>query len=212
MRLFSQRGYHAASMEDLAQAVGLRRGSLYTHITGKSELLAATVEHGSEAFNDALERGLRERSATTTSSGCGRALRAHIGVVASQPDAAACFLWEWRHLEGERARARDRAARRLPVAHPPRSRTASRVARCARTSTRRTRRSRSCRSATGPRPGIARAGGSRRCCRRPAVRGVRRGSRRALERSMRQSYSDCSCEGCRRRSAPGSVSGLSMSP
>jgi AcrR family transcriptional regulator len=105
VRLFSQRGYHAASMEDLAQAVGLRRGSLYTHITGKSELLAATVEHGAEAFDGALS----EAFAAVRDDDVERlraALRAHVGVVAAQPDAAACFLWEWRHLVGEE---RDRA-------------------------------------------------------------------------------------------------------
>ena len=104
-QLFARRGYHAASMEALAQAVGLRRGSLYTHIAGKSELLAATVEHGSEAFNDALDAGLAA-APDDDAVRLRRALSAHIGVVASQPDAAACFLWEWRHLEGsERERA-----------------------------------------------------------------------------------------------------------
>jgi len=103
--LFARRGYHAASMEHLAQAVGLRRGSLYTHISGKSELLAATVEHGAEAFNRALDEGLAA-APDDDRMRLREALRAHIGVIAATPDAAACFLWEWRHLDGaERERA-----------------------------------------------------------------------------------------------------------
>jgi AcrR family transcriptional regulator len=104
--LFAERGYHATSMEDLARAVGLRRGSLYTHITAKEELLLATVERGADAFAaafpdvDAVGTGISGADALRA------ALRAHLGVVAAEPDAAACFLWEWRHLgEADRARA-----------------------------------------------------------------------------------------------------------
>jgi AcrR family transcriptional regulator len=98
-RLFAERGYHATSMEDLAKALGMRRGSLYTHITAKEELLLATVERGAEAFGLAL--GQAEEAGGTPLERVRAALRAHIGVIASEPDAAACFLWEWRHLGPE---------------------------------------------------------------------------------------------------------------
>jgi AcrR family transcriptional regulator len=101
-RLFAQRGYHATSMEDLAKALGMRRGSLYTHITAKEELLLATVERGAEAFSAALGRA--EATEGTPLDRVQAALRGHIGVIASEPDAAACFLWEWRHL-GQQHRA-----------------------------------------------------------------------------------------------------------
>jgi len=105
-RLFAERGYHATSMEDLAQALGLRRGSLYTHIGAKSELLAATVERGAEAFRAALEQALAEAPAGDHAARLRAALRAHVGVIAAEPDAAVCYLWEWQHLEGpERERA-----------------------------------------------------------------------------------------------------------
>jgi AcrR family transcriptional regulator len=104
-RLFAERGYHATSMEDLARALGLRRGSLYTHISAKQELLLATVEQGAEAFERAMSSALAEDGADPLER-LRAALRAHVGVVAAHPDAAACFLYEWRHLdERERARA-----------------------------------------------------------------------------------------------------------
>ena len=37
--LFYERGYHAATMRDLAAAVGIKAGSLYNHFPGKEELL-----------------------------------------------------------------------------------------------------------------------------------------------------------------------------
>jgi AcrR family transcriptional regulator len=91
-------------MEDLAQVLGLRRGSLYTHISAKEELLVATVEHGAEAFGRALDAA--EAGTAAPPERLRAMLRAHIGVLASEPDAAACFLWEWRHLDGSH---RDRA-------------------------------------------------------------------------------------------------------
>src|SRR5690349_1227395 len=95
-------------MEDLARAVGLRRGSLYTHIESKEELLLAAVERGAEAFDRALTAAM-----ATTAAGLDQlraALRGHVRVVAEQPDAAAVFLSEWRHLSA-RGRARALALR-----------------------------------------------------------------------------------------------------
>ncbi|MFQ5595870.1 MAG: TetR/AcrR family transcriptional regulator [Anaerolineae bacterium] len=37
--LFKQKGFHATSMQDIADAVGMQKGSLYYHISSKEELL-----------------------------------------------------------------------------------------------------------------------------------------------------------------------------
>ena len=37
-RLFSERGYHATSMRDLAGELGMQGGSLYAHISSKEDL------------------------------------------------------------------------------------------------------------------------------------------------------------------------------
>jgi TetR/AcrR family transcriptional regulator, cholesterol catabolism regulator len=39
--VFSARGYHAASMEDVARAAGMQKGSLYHHVGKKEDLLFA---------------------------------------------------------------------------------------------------------------------------------------------------------------------------
>lgn len=43
-RIFSERGYHAASMAEIADAVGIRKASLYHHVRKKEDLLFAIHE------------------------------------------------------------------------------------------------------------------------------------------------------------------------
>jgi AcrR family transcriptional regulator len=50
LRLFREKGYHATSMQDIAAAVGLYKGSLYHYIDGKEELLARVFERGMGAL------------------------------------------------------------------------------------------------------------------------------------------------------------------
>ena len=38
-RLFAEQGYHGTSMEDLASAMGVQKGSLYAHVASKADLL-----------------------------------------------------------------------------------------------------------------------------------------------------------------------------
>jgi len=44
--LFAEKGFHAVSMRDIAQAVGMLPGSVYYHFASKDELLLATYEEG----------------------------------------------------------------------------------------------------------------------------------------------------------------------
>lgn len=44
LELFSQRGYHAVSVRDIAGAVGMRESSLYNHFAGKKEIFQAVVD------------------------------------------------------------------------------------------------------------------------------------------------------------------------
>lgn len=44
-RLFKEKGYHNTSMQDLADALGMQKGSLYYYIDSKQELLRRLLEH-----------------------------------------------------------------------------------------------------------------------------------------------------------------------
>lgn len=96
-RLFSAKGYHGTSMADIGKAVGLEKGSLYTHITTKHEVLQELVERGAASFMAAIAPVV-----ATPASAPERlrlAMRAHLRVVAEHPDLATVFLQEWRRLE-----------------------------------------------------------------------------------------------------------------
>ena len=48
LRIFRQKGYHAASMQNIADAVGLYKGSLYYYVSSKEELLVRLFEGRAE--------------------------------------------------------------------------------------------------------------------------------------------------------------------
>src|SRR6266545_4928692 len=75
-KLFAQKGYHGTSIGDIAEALGVQKGTLYSHIASKEDLLYETMREGAEAFHAALD--------------------------AIPEDAATVFVQEWRYLEGER--------------------------------------------------------------------------------------------------------------
>ena len=98
-RLFAEKGYHGTSTGDLAEAMGVQKGSLYAHIRSKEDLLWEVAREGAAAFHAALDGVPDERPATEKIR---LALRAHLRVVAEQLDVATVFVREWRYLEGER--------------------------------------------------------------------------------------------------------------
>jgi AcrR family transcriptional regulator len=51
VRVFNERGYEAASMEDLAKASGLTKSTFYHHISGKEELLGLAVDRALDALS-----------------------------------------------------------------------------------------------------------------------------------------------------------------
>jgi AcrR family transcriptional regulator len=97
-RLFAEKGYHGTSVGDLAEAMGVQKGSLYAHIASKADLLWAVAREGAEAFHSALD-AVPEDAAPVERIRL--ALRAHLRVVGEQLDVATVFVREWRYLDGE---------------------------------------------------------------------------------------------------------------
>lgn len=99
-QLFSERGYHATSMRDLARALDLKGGSLYSHISGKEELLWRILERAADEFHAAIlpfaggsgDPAVRLRAA----------IHAHVRVIADNLDAATVYFHEWRFLSEPR--------------------------------------------------------------------------------------------------------------
>jgi AcrR family transcriptional regulator len=98
-RLFAEKGYHGTSIGEIAEALGVQKGSLYAHIKSKQDLLYETMLEGARAFHGGLDAIPDELPVTEKIR---LALRSHLRVVADQLDVATVFVQEWRYLEGER--------------------------------------------------------------------------------------------------------------
>jgi AcrR family transcriptional regulator len=98
-RLFAEKGYHGTSIGDLAEAMGVQKGSLYAHIDSKADLLWEVARDGAAAFHAGLDT---VPDAPAPTEKIRLALRAHLRVVAEQLDVATVFIREWRYLEGAR--------------------------------------------------------------------------------------------------------------
>src|SRR5712691_2367335 len=96
-RLFAEKGYHGTSVGDLAEALGVQKGSLYSHIDSKADLLWEVAREGAEAFHAALDTVPEEGPVLERIQA---ALRAHLRVVAEQLDIATVFIREWWYLDG----------------------------------------------------------------------------------------------------------------
>ena len=98
-RLFAEKGYHGTSIGEIAEALGVQKGSLYAHMESKADLLWEVAREGAAAFHSALDTVPDEGPVVERIRA---ALRAHLRVVADQLDVATVFVQEWRYLEGER--------------------------------------------------------------------------------------------------------------
>jgi TetR/AcrR family transcriptional regulator, cholesterol catabolism regulator len=96
-RLFAERGFHGTSMGDLAEAMGVQKGSLYSLTGSKQELLRETLRQGANAFHAALDAVSEDAPAVDRIR---LALRGHLHVVSEQLEVATVFTREWRYLEG----------------------------------------------------------------------------------------------------------------
>ena len=112
-RLFAERGFHGTSMGDIAQAMSVQKGSLYSLTESKQQLLYDVVRAGADAFHAALDEVPDDAHAVERIR---VALRGHLRVVAEQLDTATVFTREWRYLDeplrdefvGERRRYEER--------------------------------------------------------------------------------------------------------
>ena len=95
-RLFAERGFHGTSMGDLADALGVQKGSLYSLTGSKQQLLFETMQEGALAFHAALDAVPEDAPAVERIR---VALRGHLRVVSEQLDVATVFTREWRYLE-----------------------------------------------------------------------------------------------------------------
>ncbi len=99
-RLFRQRGYHATSMQDLAEALGMNRGSLYHYIASKDDLLWSILNHTFDLLDETVVRLLH--ADVPPLERLRSAIHAHLRVAADHADELSLLQIELRSLEPER--------------------------------------------------------------------------------------------------------------
>ena len=107
-RLFSERGYEATSVRDIADALAIKAGSLYAHIETKEDLLWKILDRAADRFFEAVQPIVESNLVTVEK--LRRLIAAHVRVITESAAAAAVYTTEWRHLT--EPRRKEFAARR----------------------------------------------------------------------------------------------------
>jgi hypothetical protein len=94
--LFREKGYKAASMRDLAEAVGVEAASLYNHIKSKSELLHELVFSVANKFVIKVDE--IESESITSLQKMEKILRFHISEMIHHYEEVYVSDREWKHL------------------------------------------------------------------------------------------------------------------
>jgi AcrR family transcriptional regulator len=102
-RLFRERGFHATSMQDIADALAMNRGSLYHYIESKDDLLWSIVSGALDQLS-ARVRPIFESDAPGGER-LREAIRAHLEFAAEHGDELSLVQIELRSLPPERRRA-----------------------------------------------------------------------------------------------------------
>lgn len=101
-KIFRKKGYSATSIQDIADEVGILKGSLYHYIDTKEDLLFAIVGRMASAAGhlvELAETGLHEETVLPTMS---EIIRRHVMMEAENPVESTVFFRDGRHLKGQR--------------------------------------------------------------------------------------------------------------
>lgn len=98
-QIISQKGYHAASMQDIAQAVNLQKASLYHHVSSKQEILLILLNRGLDLLTERLEGVIA--TPVSADEKLRLAMRTYLQTLAEYESLSAVLLLEHRSLEPE---------------------------------------------------------------------------------------------------------------
>jgi len=98
--LFAQRGYSASSMRELANAVGIRKATLYHHVSSKEELLFQIMYRLAKQMHESI-KPLLHNSEITSADKIRQALKIHFDSIATNRLEVTIAVLERRTLSGE---------------------------------------------------------------------------------------------------------------
>ena len=98
--LFKEKGYRNTSMQDLADALGMQKASLYYYIESKEELLRRLLEHAFTLVGAQIDE-IHAADLTPTEKLC-LALKNHAVIVMDNLNLVSIYLHEYRNLPPRR--------------------------------------------------------------------------------------------------------------
>jgi AcrR family transcriptional regulator len=96
-QIFRQKGYHAASMQDIAEAVNLQKASLYHHFNSKQAILAALLDMALDLLIQRLEAVMAEP--LSPEKKLTLAIQTYLQVILENQDLASVLLLEHNSLD-----------------------------------------------------------------------------------------------------------------
>ena len=106
IKVFAERGFHTATVAEIARAAGVADGTIYLYFKGKDDLLLRLFdEKMTELLAEARNELARERTAPARLS---RFIQLHLALVERNPDLAAVLIVELRQ-SAQFLKAADRA-------------------------------------------------------------------------------------------------------
>jgi TetR/AcrR family transcriptional regulator, cholesterol catabolism regulator len=96
-QVFREKGFHGASMSDIAVAVNLQKASLYHHVTSKQEILLALLDRALGMLTAHIA-GIAGQSLPADQK-LRQMIRAYLQVLATNADLTAVLLFEHRSLD-----------------------------------------------------------------------------------------------------------------
>jgi AcrR family transcriptional regulator len=96
-QVFRQKGFHGASMQDIAKAVNLQKPSLYHHVSSKQEILLALLDRALELLLERISAIVNQE--LPADEKLREMIRAYLQILAENTDLSAVLLFEHRSLE-----------------------------------------------------------------------------------------------------------------
>jgi AcrR family transcriptional regulator len=96
-QIFSEKGYHAASMQDIAEAVCLQKASLYHHVSSKQEILFDLLERALDLLIEQQEAVMEQH--LNPEGKLRQAMKAYIRTLTDHLALSSVLLLEYRSLE-----------------------------------------------------------------------------------------------------------------
>jgi AcrR family transcriptional regulator len=98
-QIFSEKGFHAASMQDIARSVNLQKASLYHHVSSKQEILLELLDRALDILIGQIE--VVKSQDGSPEDKLHQAMQVYLQTLTDQRGLAAVLLFEHRSLDDD---------------------------------------------------------------------------------------------------------------